>query len=152
MTDFAVQTIEAQQAAVIRDEVPMDGLREVFDRGFHAVMQAAEAQGLAITGPPFGFYPRMPGETVAVVVGFPVSAPVEPDSEVGGFELPGGRVITGIHVGPFEALESTYRELAEWASAEALQLAGHMWESYLTDPSAEPDPANWQTLITWPVI
>lgn len=93
----------------------------------------------------------MPGETVAVVVGFPVSAPVEPDGEVSGFELPGGRVITGVHIGPYETLESTYRELTEWASAEGLQLAGHMWESYLTDPSAEPDPANWQTLITWPV-
>jgi hypothetical protein len=25
-----------------------------------------------------------------------------------------------------------------------------MWESYLTDPGAEPDPETWRTLISWP--
>jgi hypothetical protein len=26
-----------------------------------------------------------------------------------------------------------------------------MWEYYLSDPAVEPDPANWKTLIIWPV-
>jgi hypothetical protein len=26
-----------------------------------------------------------------------------------------------------------------------------MWEYYLSDPAAEPDPAKWKTLIVWPV-
>jgi len=26
-----------------------------------------------------------------------------------------------------------------------------MWEYYLSDPAAEPDPATWKTLIIWPV-
>lgn len=152
MTSFEVQTLQAQPAAAVRDEVPMQDLRDVFDRGFHAVMRAVEAQGVSITGPPFGFYPRMPGETVAVVVGFPVSAPVAPDGDVSAFELPGGRAITCVHVGPYDTLEATYRELLAWAASEGLRLAEHMWESYLTDPSAEPDPSRWQTLVTWPVL
>jgi len=151
MPTFTVETIDSQPAAVVRAEVPMDELRSVFDRGFGAVMRVAQAQGVAITGPPFGFYPRMPTDTVEVVVGFPVSAPVAPDGDVTPFELPGGRVVTGLHVGPYESLESTYRELTEWAAAEGHQLAGQMWESYLTDPRAQPDPATWQTRITWPL-
>jgi effector-binding domain-containing protein len=46
---------------------------------------------------------------------------------------------------------STYWQLTEWAAAEGRSLAVHMWESYLTDPRAEPDPATWQTMIAWPL-
>ena len=151
MTTFTVETIEPQAAAGIRSEVPMADLREVFDRGFPAVVQAVGAQGVAIAGPPFGYYPRMPAETVAVVVGFPVAGPITADGEVEPFELPGGRVVTGTHVGPYEALEKTYEELMAWTRAEGLTLAEGMWESYLSDPSAEPDPGLWRTLIVWPL-
>ena len=151
MTTFTVETIEPQPAAVVRGEVPMEELRSVFDRGFGEVMRVAKAQGVAISGPPFGFYPRMPTDTVEVAVGFPVSAAVDPDGDVIPFELPGGQVVTGMHVGSYESLEASYRELTEWAAAEGYSLAGHMWESYLTDPRDEPDAAAWQTRITWPL-
>jgi effector-binding domain-containing protein len=151
MTDFDVQDLPPVAAAVIHAEVPMAELRSVFDRGFQLVMAAVSNQGRSITGPPFGFYPRMPGATVEVVVGFPVSGPVEDDGEVVAFELPGGRAITAVHVGPYERLEETYNELVAWAATEELQLADHMWESYLSDPSTQPDPETWQTSITWPL-
>jgi effector-binding domain-containing protein len=148
---FTVETIEPEPAAALHAEVPMDEIRAVFDRGFSEVMRVTRAQGVAITGPPFGFYPRMPTDTVEVAVGFPVSTAVAPDGDVSPFELPGGRVVTGTHVGPYETLQATYRELTEWAAAQGHALAGHMWESYLTDPRAEPDSAAWQTRITWPL-
>lgn len=148
---FTVKTIEAQSAAAIRAEVPMAELRNVFDRGFHAVMEAVQAQGAAITGPPFGFYPRMPGETIAVIVGFPVAGPIEQRGEVEPFQLPGGRVVTGTHIGPYESLAETYEQLMAWTRAEGLTLAEGMWESYLSDPSVEPDPNTWRTLIVWPL-
>jgi effector-binding domain-containing protein len=151
MTTFTVETIEPQTAAAIRAEVPMAELREVFDRGFHEVVQAAEAQGVAITGPPFGFYPRMPGDTVQAVVGFPVAGAITADGEVKPFELPGGRVVSGTHVGPYETLAQTYEQLMAWTEAEGLTLAEGMWECYLSDPSAEPDPSTWRTLILWPL-
>lgn len=151
MTTFAVETIATQPAAAIRAEVPMDELRNVFDRAFPEVLRAAGTQGVAIAGPPFGFYPRMPGETVAVVVGFPVAGPIVADGEVEPFELPGGRAVTATHVGPYEALAQTYEELLAWTQAEGLTLAEGMWESYVSDPSAEPDPATWRTLIVWPL-
>jgi effector-binding domain-containing protein len=151
MTTFTVETIEPQPAAVIRAEVPMAELREVFDRGFPAVMRVVEAQGIAITGPPFGFYPRMPGDTVAVAVGFPVAEPITADGEVEPFQLPGGRAVTGTHVGPYEALGQTYEQLMAWTEADGLTLLEGMWESYVSDPSAEPDPSTWRTLVVWPL-
>jgi effector-binding domain-containing protein len=151
MTTFTVETIPSEPAAAVRAEVPMDALRAVFDRGFHEVMRVVQAQGVAITGPPFGFYPRMPTDTVEVVVGFPVAARIAPEADVTPFELPAGRVVTAIHVGSYESLARTYQELAEWAAAEGFSLADHMWEAYLTDPAEEPDPAAWQTKLIWPL-
>ena len=151
MPGFKVEKIEAQHAVVIRSEVAMQELSEVFRRGFRDTWQVANAQGLAVIGPPFGFYPRMPTDSVEVVVGFPVAAPVTPDGAVTAFLLPGGRVATGTHVGPYDTLAQTYGELAEWAAAEGLTLAEHMWESYLSDPEEEPDPSAWQTLVRWPL-
>ncbi len=151
MTSFSVKTIDPRPAAVVRAEVPLSELSTVFDRGFPEVMRVAQAQGIAITGPPFGFYPRMPTDTVEVVAGFPVSAPITPDGDVTSFELPGGRVVTGLHVGPYDALPESYRQLTDWAVGEGHRLADHMWESYLTDPRTQPDPGTWQTEISWPL-
>ena len=55
MTTFTVTPTDRQPAAVMRAEVPMEELRTVFDRGLGEVVRVAEAQGLTITGPPFGF-------------------------------------------------------------------------------------------------
>lgn len=151
MTSFSVEEIEPQAAAAIRAEVPMAEIRNVFDRAFPAVVQALAAQGVEPAGPPFGFYPRMPGDTVAVVVGFPVAEPITADGEVEPFELPGGRVVTGTHVGPYDGLAQTYGELVAWAQAQGHALAAGMWETYVSDPSAETDPSTLRTQLTWPL-
>ena len=68
-----------------------------------------------------------------------------------GFSLPGGQAVVGTHVGPYDQLEGTYGELMTWVKLEGLELAEGMWEQYVSDPAAEPDPATWRTLIVWPL-
>jgi hypothetical protein len=51
----------------VRGAVPYDGLPDFFGRAFQAAAEAAAAGGAAVVGPPFGFYPVMPGDTVVVV-------------------------------------------------------------------------------------
>jgi effector-binding domain-containing protein len=151
MTVFEIVTIAQQQAAVVRAELPMEQLPGLFHRAFDAVQWACDEQGVPIVGPPFGFYPRMPGATVAVAAGFPVARPVVASGEVEPLVLPGGRAVRGMHIGPFEGLARSYDELVRWAASAGHTLGDAMWESYLSDPSAVPDPANWQTLLTWPL-
>jgi hypothetical protein len=111
MTTFTVETVDPQHAAVVRAAVPMAALREFFDRGFTAVMQAVQSQGVAIVGSPFGYYPSN-GST---------------------------------------SLAQASEPLMSWTIDEGLALAEAMWESYLSDPRAEPDPNTWRTLIVWPL-
>lgn len=151
MADVAITTIQPQPTAVVRGEVPAGDLPAFFERAFHAVLDTTARQGITVTGPPFGLYPRMPGATVAVAAGFPVSAPVTADGDVTALELPGGRAVTTVHVGSFETLTRAYGDLVAWATAQGVELGPQVWETYLTDPAAEPDPERWETRITWPL-
>lgn len=147
-----VVDLEPQEAIAVRGEVPFDELSAFFERAFQEAAEAAQAAGVEIVGPPFGFYPHAPSETVAVEAGFPVSAPAEP---TGGrahhIVLPGGRAIEALHVGTFDTLGRSYGELASWMAGEGLKPSAGMWESYLSDPQAQPDPTTWQTRIVWPI-
>lgn len=143
--------LEPQPAIAVRGEVAIADMPRFFEQAFHAAWNAAESAGVEIVGPPFGYYPEMPGETVVIEAGFPVSKPMEAVDDVHPLELPGGRAVHVVHVGPFETMEQTYAELDVWMKDQDLHPATGMWESYLSDPATEPDPAKWRTRIIWPV-
>lgn len=151
MTETRLVELSPQPTAVVREQVPMTALTQFFDRAFAAVMHTLAAQGVEPAGPPFGLYHGTPGETVDVEAGFPVKGSIEPDETVIPSVLPGGRAVEAVHIGPYDSLPDTYVEAQRRLSAEGLQPAGDMWECYLTDPGAEPDPADWRTLVVLPV-
>jgi effector-binding domain-containing protein len=93
----------------------------------------------------------MPTDVVVVEAGFPTATPVEAGDGVHTVTLPGGSAVVAEHIGPYETMEQTYGDLQDWMTEQGLTPRAGPWESYLTDPSAEPDPARWRTLITWPV-
>lgn len=143
--------LEAQETVAVRGDVALADLPAFFARAYREAAEAASAAGVRIVGPPFGFYPQMPTETVVVEAGFPVSSPVEPRGNAHPLVLPGGRAVRAIHVGPYETMEQTYKDLELWMQQHAVRPAIGMWERYLSDPQAEPDPATWRTEIIWPL-
>jgi effector-binding domain-containing protein len=151
MTDSQIVELLPQATAVLHEQVAMDSLSEFFARPYEAVSQALAAQGTSPAGPPFGYYHGMPGETVDVEAGFPVAEPIQPHNGVVPNSLPGGRAVESVHVGPYDTLSQTYDEVQRRIEADGLEPAPDMWESYLSDPEAEPDPATWRTRIDWPV-
>lgn len=151
MPDFEVKEIEETYAAVVHELVPIADLPAFFERAFHAVAVALAAEGIAPIGPPFGLYRGMPGLEVDIAAGFPIEAPFRPYGKVLPDELPGGRAVVAIHEGPFDTMERTYALMQSWMAEHELFPDQLMWESYLTDPSTEPDPAKWRTEIVWPI-
>lgn len=153
MTDITPEIVdlEPQEAVAVRGEVAVADLGGFFERAFGQAAAAAASAGAEITGPPFGLYPEVPSDTVVVEAGFPVSAPVEPSEPAHHLVLPGGRAVQVVHVGPYDALEQTYAALESWLAEHDLVGATEMWECYLSDPEAEPDPATWRTLVVWPL-
>jgi effector-binding domain-containing protein len=148
---FEIIEIEPQQVAVVRGAVALDRLPDFFGSAFTAVMAALEAQGVAPTGPPFGYYPTHPTEVVEVEAGFPTASAIDAQGDVVPAILPGGRAVSCVHVGPYDTLTQTYAELEAWVADQGLEPAAGMWEIYLSDPASEPDPNTWRTQIIWPV-
>ena len=144
-------TLQPTTTAGVRATVPMSELTAFFDRAFHEVMEAVQAQEAAITGPPFAIYYGMPSETVDLAAGFPTTGAIEPTGEVTPSELPGGAAGQLLHVGSYDSLEGAYGRVMAWMGEKGYQPAGVMWESYLNEPTPDGDHSRNQTLITWPV-
>lgn len=153
MTELTPEIVELepQEIFAVRGDVAMADLPGFFERAFREAAEAAAASGVQIVGPPVGFYPGMPAETVVVEAGFPVSAPPEAHGNAHRVVLPGGRAVQVVHVGPYGAMEKTYGLLQSWLAERGLRPAVGMWECYLSDPQVERDPATWRTKIVWPL-
>ena len=147
--------LKEQPTAVVHETVPMNALRDFFGRAFGAVMGAVQEQHVQLAGPPFALYRGTPTDVVDVEAGFPLAAPFTnpggADTAVIAGSLPAGRAYEAMHIGSYESLQQTYGAIMARMRQDGASPGEAMWEYYLTDPGAEPDPAKWQTLVVWPV-
>ena len=150
--EYEIVVLEPQTTTVVKGALPIAELPRFFQRAYGVLFHTLGRHGIEPLGEPIAFYPSEPSDIVEVEAGVVVGEEVEPEGEVRASTLPGGRVVTALHVGPYEALEQTDRApLTEMQAAGlALRPVG-MWEQYITDPSAEPDQSKWQTRIFVPI-
>ncbi|MEM9608377.1 MAG: GyrI-like domain-containing protein [Actinomycetota bacterium] len=153
MHHFAPEIVDLdpEEAIAVHGDVALEDLPGFFERAFADAAAGAQAAGVEIIGPPFGYYPATDGDVVAVEAGFPVTALVGETDSTHPLILPGGAAVVVTHVGPYEALADTYDELQAWMADNDLRAADNMWESYVAGPGTEPDPTKWRTKITWPL-
>ena len=153
MSQIGLTEAPAQQVAVIRRTIQASELSGFYPTVLGVVAAAVERAGGTIVGPAFGWYHGEPTDTVDVAGGFPVSGLADGtlDGEVTVLERPACLAAAALHVGSFEGLADTYRELEAWLRDRQLDRAEHSWEEYLSDPETQPDPEDWQTRIVWPL-
>jgi effector-binding domain-containing protein len=155
-----VQQRAAQPYVGIRMRVTMEGFGAAIDVGFPEVFGWLGEHGVARAGPPFIRYLVIDMETeLEVELVVPVRGEVEGDGRVRSDVLPAGRYVTLRHVGPYDGLIASNAALQQWAQEQGIALdswgtdRGSAWrgrvEHYLTDPSTEPDPANWEVDVAY---
>ena len=103
------------------------------------------------SGPPFTRYHGFSETEVDLEGGMPVKVPVAGSGRIAAGELPGGKVVTTIHRGPYEQLPAAHDALHVWMREQSVESAGPQWEFYLTDPGQEPDPNKRETELVWPI-
>jgi effector-binding domain-containing protein len=150
MVQVRMVKVPSETVAVLRREIPKETLPTFFDEAFDRVADVVPEAGGEIAGPRFGWYHGLPTKTVDVAAGFPVAGDVHgPDGGVVVTERPGGRALVAVHVGSYDDLPRTWREVEAWVEEYDLPVRGDSWEEYLTEPAG--DPSTWRTRVVLPL-
>src|SRR5262249_15359922 len=92
-----------------------------------------------------------------IELGFPVASALSGDARVSADVLPAGRYASLVYTGDYAGLVGANAALLDWGAekglvwdswaAEGGDGFGARFESYLTDPATDPDPAKWETEV-----
>jgi effector-binding domain-containing protein len=142
----------------------MATVSEFFDSAFGKAFPALFATGVTPSGPPFALYTNTTHEpefTADIEIGFPLARPLADlhdgdPAEVDGMqvvasELPAGDVAVASHLGSYDGLGQAWGELMGAIGAMGRAPGEPFWESYVTEPSPEVDPATLRTDLFCPV-
>jgi effector-binding domain-containing protein len=152
-----IEDRSAESYAAIPATVTMQTLAGAIDRILPELFGWLASQRLAPAGAPFIRYLRIDMDAeLEIELGVPVAGPVPADERVRHGELPAGRYVILLHVGPYDGLIDANATLQDWAEERSVRLRrehGSTWggrvERYLTDPSAEPDSSRWETELAY---
>jgi effector-binding domain-containing protein len=122
------------------------------------VMAWMKQQGMEPSGAPFIRYHCINmAEKLDVELGWPVKVAVAGNGRVRGGALPAGQYASVLYTGPYDGLMNANRVLIDWAKdagivwdsrpSEHGDEFGGRFETYITDPGDEPDPAKWETEV-----
>jgi effector-binding domain-containing protein len=147
-----VVAIPAQLVAAIHIETPRAKMPRVMGPAISEVMAAVKAQGIGPTAPWFTHHLAMTPDAFEFDICVPVSSSVTAVGRVKSWRRPALRVVRAIYTGPYEGLGDAWHEFGKWTEAKGHQMAGDLYECYLIGPESSPDPANWRTELSRPVI
>jgi len=116
------------------------------------VMATLKAQGIAPSGPWLTHHLKMDPATFDFEICVPVTRPVAAAGRVRPGRLPAATVVRTIYHGPYEGLGDAWQELEAWITSQGRKSGPSLWEIYLTDPHANPDPATWRTELNRPLV
>lgn len=102
--------------------------------------------GIPFAGPPFAMYYNMDMDDLDVEIGFPVGQAWPGEGRVKPGTLPGGKMASATHLGPYATIEKTYNELTAFVGKKGLATESFMYEEYLNPPEDTP-PEKLATTI-----
>ena len=141
---------QATPTLVVRTRTSVDRLPEVLGPSWGAIMAVAAAAGAQPTDAPFVAFHNADRQDLDVEIGFTFARPLTGEGDVQPGDIPAGRAVQCVHVGPFDQLRTTYRAIEAWMAERDLTSAGPAYEYYLDDP-AETAPAEVRTRVVRPV-
>ncbi|SEJ22079.1 GyrI-like domain-containing protein [Demequina mangrovi] len=150
--EVEIVAVDPMPVASATRRTPMEEIGPAMAEGFGAVMTAIDGAGLTPAGPPLTWYPEsmIEGEPLLMVVAVPIAPGVESLDGADVQVLPGGRVATGTHMGPYAGLGAAYSQLMAAIDERGLEVTGGPREIYLDDPDTTPEP-ELRTRIEFPV-
>lgn len=149
--EIEVRDVEPQAMVSIRTECHAAEIGATLQEILPEVWSYLQRAGVKPAGPPFTRYHGYVDNRADIEGGMPVAEALPGEGRITAGELPGGSVVTTIHMGPYEKLPEAHDALHVWMREQNKEAAGPQWEFYLTDPGQEPDPYKRKTELVWPI-
>ena len=158
ISEAKVEERSEQHYVGIRVQVTMAEMPAAIDKAFPQLFGWLGEKHIAPSAAPIIRYHVINmEEKMDIEMGVPVASPISGDTQVSADVLPAGRYATLLHTGHYDGLMEATRVLIEWAKEQGLvwdnwedengDAFRSRYESYLTDPMAEPDSSKWGTEI-----
>lgn len=141
----------AQPVLSIRTRTAVSDLPGLLGRCYGAIAAYLAELGEAPTGAPFAAYYNMDMADLEVEIGFPVAKALPGRGEIQAGQVPGGKLGSALHVGPYAEIAPVYDALTAYVKQQGFQPSGVAYECYLNDPQATP-PAELRTEVLFPLL
>lgn len=147
-----VKDMQAQKALVIKADMPTAEIGQKMGEIYEFLFNYTVQNQITPVGPPFAVYLSFDPEGNTVFeAGVPIAEEASGSGEVEYREYPATKAVSMLYTGPYEEMAPTYEKIMKYISENNLKSKGMCWEIYLTDPNEEPDPAKYQTIISFPI-
>jgi effector-binding domain-containing protein len=139
----------AKPTLSIRTRAAVQDLPTLFGKVIGEIMKYLGELGERPAGMPYSAYYNLDMQNLDVEIGFPVAHKLAGKGEIQASEIPGGKLASVMHVGPYDKMGAAYDALTQWVKAQGLETTGVAYELYYTGP--ETPPQDTRTEILFPI-
>ena len=144
MTHYDIVTVERQTTAVVKAHVAFADLPETERSARTKLAAALPKLNAGPAGDTFTLS-RMPSDgKLYIEPGVIVAQTFNADGDVVPSELPAGRAVRHLLIGPFEQLPQAWPALFAWSREQGHALEGRFWQVY---GQTAADPAKQETTL-----
>ena len=142
----------AQQAAIIRLQIPKSEIQHAMGAGLRELHAAVAAQGIASPGPWFTHHLQISPSGFDFEICLPVTKEVRAVGRVEAGQWPAMQVARTVYHGDLGGLGDAWGELNSWMKTNGHAAAPDLWECYLVGPDASQNPLAWRTQLNRPLL
>ena len=139
--------------ATIKDSCSMDKMEEIHGKDYGELMPYVMKYHEEDFGNPFTIWHSWNEETMfgAFEAGISIKNQSPEEGRIKVRRTKPIKVVAGIHYGPYDQTRYMYEAIEKYVKDHNMEEAGGPIELYVTDPSQEPDPNKWETVIMFQV-
>ncbi|MEO9802740.1 MAG: SRPBCC family protein [Reichenbachiella sp.] len=152
--DISVTTAEPINYLAIRETFDVTNPETIGPRMgeiYGQLLGYINKNGVMGAGQPMSVYINLNETGWEADVAIPVADPGEvSDESISVGQTPGGKVVKAIHMGDYNKLDDTHKQLQAYMQFNELEANGQGYEIYVSDPT-ESDTSQWRTDVYYPI-
>ena len=149
---FQIKNVSPQYVLLLKGKSSVQTIGQDMGSMYDKIYGYLETNTINPVGPPIALYFSEPGPEWEIAVAVPVPDGTMGQGAIESTTLPGGKMVSTMHIGPYEKLNESWSALSDWMKNGKYNPAGPGREVYLLGPPQESDPVKFRTELLWPLM